>query len=167
MLYETALRTVRLAMNLRKRNGYAAEEGGRIEGRIESRGAAAIEFALILPVLILLLFGTVEFGLLLYNQQIITNASREGARAGIVAGSSRPTDGDIRGLVRTYCEHNLVSFGSASEPLIDIVPAGDRSGSAFGDDLEVTVRYMYGFLVLSAFGLTPVDLTAKTVMKME
>jgi Flp pilus assembly protein TadG len=46
----------------------------------DQNGGAAVEFAIILPLLIALLFGIVEFGLLLYNKQIITNASREGAR---------------------------------------------------------------------------------------
>jgi Flp pilus assembly protein TadG len=45
----------------------------------DQNGGAAVEFAIILPLLIALLFGIVEFGLLLYNKQIITNASREGA----------------------------------------------------------------------------------------
>jgi Flp pilus assembly protein TadG len=47
-------------------------------------GAAAVEFALVLPILILILFGIIEFGFALYNKEVITNASREGARYGII-----------------------------------------------------------------------------------
>ena len=47
-----------------------------------NKGASAVEFALVLPILIVLLFGIVEFGLLMYNKAVITNASREGARDG-------------------------------------------------------------------------------------
>ncbi|WP_241992785.1 TadE/TadG family type IV pilus assembly protein [Cryobacterium frigoriphilum] len=44
------------------------------------RGAAAVEFALVLPVIILLVFGGFEFGRV-YNVQIsLSNAAREGAR---------------------------------------------------------------------------------------
>lgn len=43
-----------------------------------------MEFALVLPVLLLILFGIIEFGLVMFDQAVITNASREGARAGIV-----------------------------------------------------------------------------------
>ena len=43
-------------------------------------GASAVEFALLLPVLMMILFGIIEFGLALYRQAILTNASREGAR---------------------------------------------------------------------------------------
>ena len=48
------------------------------------KGASAVEFALVLPLLMLILFGIIEFGLLMYNKAMITNASREGARRGIV-----------------------------------------------------------------------------------
>ena len=48
------------------------------------KGASAVEFALILPLLMLILFGIIEFSLLMYNKAMITNASREGARRGIV-----------------------------------------------------------------------------------
>ena len=53
------------------------------------KGASLVEFALVLPLLMLILWGIIEFGLLLYNKQVITNASREGARAGIVAANPR------------------------------------------------------------------------------
>jgi Flp pilus assembly protein TadG len=49
-------------------------------GQPRDRGAAAVEFALLLPVLILLLFGIVEFGRALNAQITITQAAREGAR---------------------------------------------------------------------------------------
>ena len=41
---------------------------------------AAVEFALVLPVLLLILFGIINFGTLMYDQAVITNAAREGAR---------------------------------------------------------------------------------------
>ena len=55
------------------------------------RGAVAIETALMFPLLVLLIFGMIEFGLLLYNRQVLTNASREGARFGIVQDTPRRT----------------------------------------------------------------------------
>lgn len=44
------------------------------------RGAAAVEFALLLPVLLLIIGATVDFGRLYYAQNIVGNAAREGAR---------------------------------------------------------------------------------------
>ena len=48
------------------------------------RGASAVEFAIILPVLMLLLMGILEFGLLMKNLSIVTNGASAGARAGSV-----------------------------------------------------------------------------------
>ena len=48
------------------------------------RGAAAVEFAIVVIIFITLIFAIIEFGLLMFNKQIITNAAREGARYGIV-----------------------------------------------------------------------------------
>ena len=50
------------------------------------RGAAAVEFALLLPVLVLLIGGIVVYGRFFFTQLQLTNAAREGARAGIVGG---------------------------------------------------------------------------------
>jgi Flp pilus assembly protein TadG len=71
-------------------------------------GGAAAEFAIILPLLIFFIFGIVEFGFLLYNKQVLTNASREGARAGIVVQVPKPTDQDIRDIIANYCNGHLV-----------------------------------------------------------
>ena len=51
-------------------------------------GAAAVEFALILPILLLLLGGIVDYGRFFFTQVQLTNAAREGARAGIGGATS-------------------------------------------------------------------------------
>jgi Flp pilus assembly protein TadG len=127
------------------------------------KGASAVEFAILLPVLVLLLFGTVEFGLLLYNQQVITNACREGARAGIVYRSPRATDSEICAVASSYTGGHLVTFGTANAPGCAIV----RTGNTFQSDLTVDVTYDYGFLVLSNLGFGSIQLGARAVMKME
>lgn len=49
------------------------------------RGAAAMEFALVLPILLLIVFATIEYGWYLTNWAVLTNAVSEGARAGVKA----------------------------------------------------------------------------------
>ncbi len=49
--------------------------------RPEEGGNAALEFALVCPFLLVLLMGIVEFGRVLFNQQVITNAARDASRA--------------------------------------------------------------------------------------
>jgi hypothetical protein len=86
--------------------------------KLGQKGAAAVEFAVVLPLLVLLLFGSIEFGLLLYNQEVITNASREGARAGIARHDSDQSGtfaygSDIQSdlTVRVEYMHDFLFFG--------------------------------------------------------
>jgi len=130
-------------------------------------GASVIEFAVVLPLLVVLVFGIIEFGMLLYNQQVITNASREGARAGIVA--QNPRLADINSVVQTYCLNHLVTFGLVNSPPSTFL-TGYNPNAPFGQDLTVKVTYNYEFLVIPNF--IPVfnklrTMTAQTVMRYE
>lgn len=53
------------------------------------QGAAAIEFALVLPVLVVLLFGIIEFSLMYNRQQALHSAAREGARVAALETSTK------------------------------------------------------------------------------
>ena len=134
------------------------------------KGVAAIEFAILLPLLLVIIFGIVEFSILLYDKQVITNASREGAREGIrieIEVPVRSTEGEIRSVVTNYVVSNLITFGTPNTPVTTVTPA-DLSGMARGDDLTVTVSYNYEFLVLPNFvtSLAGVKtIQAQTVMK--
>jgi Flp pilus assembly protein TadG len=134
----------------------------------DERGGAMVEFALILPVLMIILLGILEGGLLLFNQHIITNASREGARYGIVARTPRRTVEEITAVVDAYCADHLVTFGEGT-PATAVTP-DPTSGSLFGQDLAVQVSFTYDFLVLPNFVgemLGATDLQATAVMKYE
>lgn len=50
--------------------------------RNDERGAAAVEFALVLPLLLTIVFGTIEWGYYFFTREIVVNSAREGARAG-------------------------------------------------------------------------------------
>jgi Flp pilus assembly protein TadG len=132
------------------------------------RGAALIEFAIILPVMLVLLLGITEFGFLLYNKAMITNASREGARAAILFDEPRLNEADIATVVNNYCQDHLITFGSAT-PVTDAVP--DTCPDS-GASITVTVGYQYDWLVLSILQYATalvgsVNLSATTVMRCE
>ena len=137
-------------------------------------GGSMVEFVIIAPVLFIILFGCIEFGLLLYNQAVITNASREGARYGIVSRSPRYTNPEIKDEVRDYCDGWLVPRGNLDDLNIPDPIWDDTNGNGikdFGDDLEVLVDFDHTFLVFSnlplvGFGDT-VNLSARAVMKYE
>ena len=128
------------------------------------QGAAAVEFALILPILLLVFFGIVELSLALYDKAIITNASREGARAGIVLSSPKMTEAQIRDVVLTYTNGALLSLGASTAPTVTVVQSAP---SSFPSNLSVTVSYTYAGLglgsMLSALG-QPIVLSSRTVM---
>jgi Flp pilus assembly protein TadG len=54
--------------------------------RRRDAGAAAVEMALVLPFLLFLLFGIIDFGLMLNSQLTVTSAAREGARTYVFTG---------------------------------------------------------------------------------
>jgi hypothetical protein len=121
--------------------------------------------------LFVILFGIIEFGILIFDKAMITNASREGARAGIVfSHPNRISDAEIISKVREYCEDHLISFGDDSNLNIPIA----RTGNNPGDSLTVTVNYRFRFLVFSNVlallgdGVGKfLDLRAVTVMRLE
>ena len=137
--------------------------------KLNSQGAAAIEFAIVLPVLVALLFGIIEFSLLFYDKAVITNASREGARFGtlfVETGNPPVVCDDIKGVIDAYVADRLITFGGATAVTTDcgVLPTTP------GGDLTVTVSYPYDYLVLPGFvpGLNAgVTLTAQTVMRKE
>jgi len=133
----------------------------------DQKGGALIEFAIVLPLLVLLAFGIIEFGLLLYDQAVITNASREGARAGITG----LNDIAIEAIAENYCQNRLITFGNNVPDALPPVK-GDENGNGTlgesGESLTVTVEYDYSFLVSQLFGLGQTKkLRAQTVMFME
>lgn len=126
-------------------------------------GAMTVEFALLLPILVMLIAGILEFGLTLYLQEVITNASREAARAGIVIGDPRPTAEEVMNVALTY----LTNFGVSCE--ISCVSVTGAQGNS-GDDLTVRVDLPYHFMMLPSFidgFVGEITLRAATTMKQE
>jgi Flp pilus assembly protein TadG len=134
------------------------------------KGAAAVEFAIVAPLLFIILFGIIEFGLLFFDKAIITNASREGARYGILFNPTRPNAGEIQTRVLTYTANHLISFGAGDPPTVDVTWSPDGPPGDSGDALTVKVTYQYDFLILPNFinSLSNVStINAVTVMRLE
>ncbi len=124
----------------------------------EKRGQALVELALILPILIIILMGTMEFGRIFHSYLVITSASREGARAGVVG----LDDTGIRTKVK-----DVATSLSLSDTQITITPGyGSRSR---GVPLTVQVKYSVSLVtpVLGVAVPNPFPLTASTTMRVE
>jgi Flp pilus assembly protein TadG len=145
---------------------YSAMKAQRLQSK-NQEGAGLVEFAIVAPLLVILLFGLLEFGLSLYAKEVLTNASREGARYGVVYCSPRRTSGQIVTQVQDY----LTKSGFTDTPNISVTGAGGNTGGT----LTVSVTYPYTFQVLpgifaSFFDSTmtgSVTLHANTAMVME
>jgi Flp pilus assembly protein TadG len=146
---------------------------------LSEKGAVAVEFAVIAVLLLTLIFGAIDFGLLFYNKQVITNAAREGARMGIVQRipTERVTVADVQNEVLSFCQNNLVTGSSnpadaLEAPLVyyedkDGNPVAGPGDTERGGIIGVEVRYTYDFFVISYLGIGPKLLKAEVKMTME
>ena len=148
----------------------------------DQNGATVVEFALVLPLLVVFIFGIVEFSLLSYNKAMITNASREGARNGVIFRGDFKLDTQaalnnrVTQAVNSYCDNHLISFDANKSPTVLVDGDGNSNSdlAESGEDLTVTVTYDYQFLILPNLmqllkgSLThKIQLEAKTVMRFE
>jgi Flp pilus assembly protein TadG len=117
------------------------------------RGAAAVEMALVLPILLLLVVGMLDFGIT-YNHWIsLTNVAHEGARLAAV-GPASPAD--VKALAATYgLDASKVSATIASS-----------SSGSMGKGWTVTVTYPYD-LTIPWWGTDGGVITATALMKDE
>ena len=126
------------------------------------QGVAAVEFALALPLFLMLIFGVIDFGLAMYAKGLITNASQEGARFGAIYRLDSLTVGDIQTHVQGY----LQAAGFPAPVTVTVTGAGGPSGSP----LSVRVDYAYRLQTLPELvaGLTgDLGLSAETVRRLE
>ena len=131
-------------------------------GRLADRGAAAVELALLLPVLLLLVFGIVDFGRALNAQITLTQAAREGARLVALNEAS----------VTSRTQAAATGLSNVTVTVVDSCPAGATGGT----DAVVKVSYSFSFVtpvgkVAAMFGGSgygsPITLSAQGVMPCE
>lgn len=141
------------------------------------RGAEVIEFALVLPLLLLVVFGIVDFGFLFQRYVVLTNAAMEGARVAVLPGYS-DTDAEARAV--SYLQQSGVTgtvncpATAAGQLCADAQPStvpGVGGLPATWPAWEVTVTYVHTYYyvgpITSIFGnaLTNTTLTAKAKMR--
>lgn len=100
------------------------------------KGQALVEFAIILPLLLLLIMGIVQFSMIINSYLSIQNAAREGARAGILGSS----DIEIKNIIKAVSPSL-----EASNLTVTITPT--ESSRKSGDTLTVKIDYNYPLIV--------------------
>lgn len=122
------------------------------------KGQALVEFAIVLPVLLMLVMGIIQFGMMLNSYLAIENASREGARAGIVGS----TDAEIESLI-------ISSSPSLNPADLTVTLTPSEANRRSGDTLTVKVTYNYKFTIpiISSLFNDGKMLTGQTSMRIE
>lgn len=127
-------------------------------------GSATVEFALLLPLLLAWLLGMVEIGLALHNKAVLTQACREGARAGIVLRSPKPTEAEVRAIVQQRAQAQLVSLQPAAPVQVSVLQS---SPAAYPNTLQVAASTTFKGLawggLMQTLG-TPLVIRASVVM---
>ncbi len=130
----------------------------------EGWGQAIVEMALVLPVLLLLLLGVVEFGLAFNAKQAVTNAAREGARLAVVNDPAITADS-----VTTSIETSLARAGlSAGDAAIQFNTTTNWRTPGQMQTVDVGVPYRFGFLgsiAKAATGSETITLRARVSMR--
>lgn len=141
---------------------------------VNNRGAAIIEFTIVAMVLFTFIFGCIDFSVYLYNRHVLTNAVREGARAGVVKRQEprnmRAESQQIQNTVRGKAMVNLISFGNGGGQLTVPPPVYQNNTIALGNLLTVSATFNHSFLILPRFvtnmaGIARISSVA--LMKME
>jgi hypothetical protein len=132
------------------------------QGRNRERGASAVEFAIVLPVLLLILFGIIEFGIILFDKAVITNASREAARERI--DFKAPDESVIKAKILENYGSLPITFGADSITTDDISFSSATDSTNNSTFVTATVQFHYDFLYLPIKSL---NLTSATTMRQE
>lgn len=132
------------------------------------RGSSALELALAFPLLMVCLFGGLNYGMVCYDKSVLANASREAARFGtLYRVPTRPSNAEIT-AVANRSRNLMISFDTLSAASYTVDIAGDAPIQS-GSILTVTVRYQFQGV---ARGLVPgmgngLWLSASTAMTYE
>jgi len=122
------------------------------------KGQAMVEFALILPVLLLLVMGIAEFGMMFNSYLSVQNATREGARIGIVGASDEEME-----------ERILTTSPSLRKDRMVITIEPESNSRISGDTLRVQVNYDYRMAVpfISTLFGGNINLSGESSMRIE
>jgi Flp pilus assembly protein TadG len=134
------------------------------------RGAALLETAITIPMILMVCIGIFEFGRAYQTWQVLTNAAREGARLAVIQGS---TDADVRARVNTY----LTGGGLTSLGDDRIILTRNRPLTGTDTASVIQVNYPFDFLYLnpvvrlvtpsSTTGQDPITMTSSAIMRNE
>jgi hypothetical protein len=133
---------------------------------INPRGQGLLEFAVVLPFLLILMAAIADLGMMYLTAQTVKHASREGARYAVklenlqVASAGQPGDPRVNEYIELHipAENLYASFTTVSTTFL---------GCATNEQVTVTISGTYNWLALGMIGLPPLNLNLDTSMRYE
>lgn len=122
--------------------------------RRSERGQDLVEYALVLPILLLLIFGILEFALIIFSYNTISDAARQGARYGVIGERAFNDTAGIRNAA-----YEVTDAANLNRAKLTVTP------TKRGDTIEVKVTYNMDLIALIS-GL-PITLTAVSTKQIE
>lgn len=140
---------------------------GRMRPRTARSGQAIVEFAMIAPILLLMVFGLIDFARAWSAHHVIADAAREGARIAVVDNAQGVND------ARSAIQNRMQTAGlNANEPVTRITfdPADGNTGR--GEPLTVDIEHDFDFWLLGplmkwALGGETAQLATRITMRTE
>jgi Flp pilus assembly protein TadG len=83
-----------------------------VDARRRCRGQSVAEFALVIPLFLVMLFGIIDIGRVIWANDALANASREGARYASVTGSSLITSMSTKDQIKAYTRNYAIAAGT-------------------------------------------------------
>ena len=127
------------------------------------RGAALLETAITVPIILLISVGIFEFGRAYQVQQVLTNAAREGARVAVIEGTA---DSDVTKVVTDYMKNGNLLIDQNNPPTI-AVSRNEAFGGTTGS--KVTVTFPYEFMVIGGVAklVSPTSTVGSETLKLQ
>ncbi|MEN8375005.1 MAG: TadE/TadG family type IV pilus assembly protein [Gemmatimonadota bacterium] len=150
------------------------EASGSGSIRRSAAGQSIAEFALVVPMLLLLVFGVVEFGLIVKSWQVVTDAAREGARVAVIGNGTAADSTDATNVVRGALGRGGLDGAGATVELVASgvsLPTG-WSDVERGDTARMNITYqhdmiMFGPLISSMTGYSTIPIRTSVAMRKE
>ena len=138
----------------------------RRQSRRNKRGTSVVEMAIVLPLLLTLMFGIGEFGIMFTQYQTLINAAREGARTGVLFRGASCAAATVKTQIATTVTSYMVGTGIPTGTLTT-TSSGECGG--VGTQLVVTSQVPYSFAALPGLvGLqSSITLSASSTMRNE
>ena len=164
-------------MTGKKRRHSTRRRAVHLRGRELERGQSLVEFVLALPILLVIVFGIIEFATAWRTYQVITNVAREGARFGV---TPSPNQAQVDSRVTTLLSQSGLASGPPTATITyycNGVPGGLCAPLSTGSDETVQIDYVHQFVVLGPVldlmclgcgtNYTTVTLTSQSTMRQE